>query len=120
MDPIKPFPKRRAPGKYGGRHVQYQFYFAPRDDDKYPSESHAIRNNRLPDDPNKVATSWVWALNYAQVHDVWLVVPIRGIDEDSVKANINVARASIWRTGHRHGLELTSEYVYPNLYVKVV
>lgn len=115
----KPFPIRRPPGKYGGRPVRRSFHFAPRDGDKYPSESQVIRNNKVPDDPNKMM-SWSWALQHAQVNDLWLVVPIRGIDEASVKADINKARAGVWRTGHRQGLELTSEYVYPNLYIKVV
>lgn len=115
-----PFPRRRAPGKYGGKPVKRAFHFVRRDGDKYPSESVAIRSNKEPDDPNKMQ-SWSWALAYAAANDLWLVVPIRGIDEESVKKDINQARAAIWRTGvTRHGMDLTSEYAYPNLYVKVV
>lgn len=116
---VQPFPKRRAPGKYGGRPVRRDFFFAARDGDKYPSESIAIRQSKLPDDPNKMP-SWSWALGHAQEHDLWLVIPIRGIDPDSTKKDIALARAGVWRTGQRRGIEMTSEYVYPNLYVKVV
>ena len=113
------FPKRRPPGRFGGRPVRRAFYFIERDGDNYPSESVKMRNSRLPDDPNKLM-SWTWALTYADANDLWLVVPIHGIDEVSVRKDTNLARASVWRTGHRQGLEMTSEYIYPNLYIRVV
>ena len=119
MEPtVQPFPKRRAPGKYGGKPVSRDFYFAPRDGDKYPSESPAIRGSRLPDDPNKMP-SWSWALAHAMEHDLWLVVPA-GMDASTRRADISKARAGVWRTGLRRGLEMTSEYVYPNIYIRVV
>ena len=122
MEPqgFQPFPKRRAPGKYGGKPVKREFFFAPRDGDKYPSESTVIRNNRLPDSPNRMP-SWTWALMHAIEQDVWLVVPCgQQSDPEAKTRDISMARSGVWRTGQRHGLEMTSEYVYPNLYVKVV
>ena len=119
MEAMKPFPRRRAPGKYGGKPVTRAFHFASRDGDKYPSESVAIRSNKLPDDPNRMP-SWSWALSKASSEDLWLVIPIHGIDEASTKADLSHARASVWKTAQRHGLPVTSEYVYPNLYIKVV
>lgn len=115
---LRPFPRRKVPGHGGGKPVNREFHFAPRDGEKYPSESTVIRERRLPDDPNK-SPSWMWAMHYAAEHDVWLVVPIRGNDEESRRQEKGWVRGSIWRTGKRNGFELTSQYVYPNLYVKV-
>ena len=109
--------RRRAPGKSGGRPVDRKFWFAQGDGDKYPSESPSIRNNVLEPDPeDTVLDSWLWALNKMEKtkNSVWLVVPIDQTDE---KRDLNVARASIWRTARRNHIELTSEYLAPYLYI---
>lgn len=119
MNDITPFPRRRAPGRQGGKEVQRLFAFAPRDGNKYPSESSIIRNDRMPT-PDSQLASWTWALHYAGTHDLWIVVPIQGSDDDERRADKKSMRAGIWRTGLKNGYDLTSEYVDGNLYIRVV
>lgn len=106
--------RRRAPGKQGGRPVRRRFWFAPRDGDKYPSESVLIRNNVVETDIKQ--PSWSWALSKMATEGLWLVIPVH---QDREQTDLRTARSSVWRTAHRRGIEVTSEYVKPNLYVAV-
>jgi len=114
-----PVTRRRAPGKQGGRPVERSFGFAPSAQNLYPSESEAIRRNRLPADPNQLP-SWSWALDKMQREDCWLVIRINGTTDEGRKLDINRARAAIHRTASRRGMKVTTEYVKPELYVGLV
>ena len=109
--------RRRPPGKNGGRPVRRGFYFVAAQGGLFPSESEALRTNREPDDPNK-KMSWAWALSHLQVNDLWLVLPID--QSKDIRTETNKARASVWRTAGKRGINLTSQYEKPNLYIKVV
>ena len=109
--------RRRPPGKNGGRPVHRDFYFVKADGALYPSESEAIRTGRERKDPNQ-KPSWTWALNHTSLNDLWLVVPID--QKKDLRAEINKARAAIWRTALRRGMSVTSQYEKPNLYIKVL
>lgn len=110
-------PRRRAVGKAGGRAVNKDFWFAPYDGVKLPSESEFIRTNKVPRDPN-FKPSWMWALGKAATEGLWIVIPVPE-SGDGRRNDVNRARSSIFTTARRRGTPLVSEFVDPNLYVTV-
>ena len=99
------------------RPTKRDFYFTKSDGVKYPSMSSIIRKGRVPDDPAHLH-SWAWALNKVSIEDLWLVIPID--PKADYKRECNVLRASIYRTATSLGIHVTSQYVAPTLYFKVL
>jgi len=109
--------RHKSPGRSGGRPVGRRFWFAPGDGNKNPAESESIRTKVLDVPSNELQQdSWKWALDRMDASNtvMWLVVPIDQTDE---QRDLGVARATIWRTARRNKMEVTSEYIAPNLYV---
>lgn len=110
--------RRRPLGKRGGRVVGRVFGFAPMDGEKYPSESRSIREQRLPLDPT-AQPSWTWAMAKMQRDDCWLAIPLMGESRSDRAKDANNLRASLWRSGLRLGIDLTSEVTDGHLFVAI-
>jgi len=110
--------KMRLPvGRTGGRPVVKDFWFAPLDGHKHPSESDLTMTSRIY--PPGMLGSWSWALTHAELNDLWLVVQLDTSSPEARARDISVTRASIWRTGqNRRGLNLTSTVVDDHMFVR--
>jgi hypothetical protein len=112
--------KVRLPvGRSGGRPVIREFWFAPQVDGWHPSEQEAIRTERIY--PPNMLGSWSWAISHAELNDLWVVVPLDTSSPEARAKDINILRASIWRTGvGRRGHELTSTVFEDRMYIRSV
>jgi hypothetical protein len=112
--------KMRLPvGRQGGRPVLRDFWFAPLDGERHPSESESIRTARIY--PTTMLASWSWALVHAELNDLWLVVQLDDSSPEARARDISITRASVWRTGqNRRGHNLTSTVVDDRMYIRNV
>jgi hypothetical protein len=81
----------------------------------YPSESPYIRNTIVPSDERH---SLIWALAHALQHDLWIVFSLDKSSEEATHRDLNLIRASVWRTAGRNGMRITSQVTHGELYVR--